>query len=95
MNHYTDWIQSRVKGEADLAGQCGDIAEEMAAHFPELRVVGGFVRVTKEDVDKVYTPRHDLYDARLMHHTWCVAPDGMIVDPTATQFRKITEYLEA
>jgi len=30
-----------------------------------------------------------------MHHTWCVAPDGMIVDPTATQFRKITEYLEA
>lgn len=54
-----------------LVGLCGKAALEMKSVFPELRVASGFA------VDK---------NGWGHEHWWLVAPDGSVVDPTASQF---------
>lgn len=49
----------------------------MISHFPFLRQERGFVRC----------------NSGFHEHWWCVDVDGSIVDPTASQFNNITEYI--
>jgi hypothetical protein len=65
---YAAWIDAL--DDRSIVGRCQPICEAMAAAFPELRLVGGYVK----------TPLGcDL-------HYWLVSPSGTIVDPTGRQF---------
>lgn len=64
---YAAWIDAL---EGSLVGHCQATCVAMLAVFPELRLVGGYVK----------TPLGcDL-------HYWLVSPSGAIVDPTVRQF---------
>ena len=80
---YTAWIGSYLRSIAPQSpkGMCGAAVAAMVLEFPELQPVSGFVDVEGEDW--------------LKPHWWAVAPDGTIVDPTASQFERINEYVEA
>jgi len=77
----------------ELFGDCVDACEEMARAFPELTVTGGAAIVSQADVDRIYKPGHPWYEARLIHHTWCVDDAGRIIDPTKRQFQSIYGYI--
>lgn len=57
--------------EGNGYGKCREWSQEMASFFPELKVVRGHYHCS-------------VWGTRT--HWWCVAPDGMIVDPTRDQF---------
>lgn len=68
---YAEFIAGLTEG-VDLRGQCGIMSAIVSSLFPELRRVRGHY----------YCP----IAGRERTHWWCVAPDGSIVDPTASQF---------
>lgn len=78
----------------ELFGKCSDVSERMVEVFPELIITGDFAIVSKEDVDNVYLPGHDLYDLRYIYHTWVKTVTGETIDPTIKQFKSITGYKE-
>lgn len=55
----------------NLKNTCTWVTARMAKAFPELRVVWGMYECSEN--------RHH-------PHYWCVAPGGLIVDPTVSQF---------
>lgn len=68
---YADWIAAYVaRHNGFVRGKCAQAVEMMVAAFPELRRAGGFAHVSWGRDQ----------------HWWCVAPDGLIVDPTVQQF---------
>lgn len=68
---YAEWIAAFVeRSKGFTRGKCATATREMVAAFPELRRAGGFA--------------HVIWGRD--QHWWCVAPDGSIVDPTASQF---------
>jgi len=70
---YQQWIDNYLRGLDSLGalGMCGPATAAMQLEFPELRRARGYV------YDACWGDRT---------HWWCVAPDGEIVDPTASQF---------
>lgn len=70
---YADWIAQNVP--ANPWTLCAGITVKMAAAFPELRRVRGHYHCPIAPDLPNGTP-----------HWWLVAPDGSIVDPTASQF---------
>lgn len=77
-SQYAAWIARFTSGCSTL-GKCHLAAVEMVSAFPELRLARGHVN------DAHWGKRG---------HFWCVAPDGAIVDPTASQFPALMEYEE-
>lgn len=57
--------------QGEVCGMCASLSQQMVDAFPELKRVRGHY------IDPLWGPRE---------HWWCVAPDGSIVDPTASQF---------
>lgn len=72
---HAEWIAAYVARQPSgfVRGKCAEATLEMVATFPDLRRVGGFVHV----------------DWGRDQHFWCIAPDGSVVDPTASQFEPI------
>lgn len=76
---YAEWIELYLTlCEGKPRGICGSATAEMIRAFPELTRVPGFVFAEG--------------GARFEHY-WCTAPDGAIVDPTASQFWGIRSYV--
>lgn len=78
---YADWIENYVARHDDFVrGKCDRATKEMVEAFPELRRAAGFAHVSWGRDQ----------------HWWCVAPDGSVVDPTASQFgtRGVLRYEE-
>lgn len=67
---YKQWIEDSINQESPL-GKCALATLAMVEDFPELKRVRGFYNCP-------------FWGKRT--HWWCVAPDGLIVDPTAAQF---------
>lgn len=80
MASYAEWIEAFVSSQPSrfVRGKCDTATAKMVAAFPELRRVAGFVYCTWGREQ----------------HWWCVAPDGSIIDPTASQYVAILEYEE-
>lgn len=75
---YDDWIRRHVEEHgAALLGRCKESTAEMRAAFPELVEVRGHVWVMG-------------WGRR--GHIWLSTRDGMIIDPTASQFPNIMCY---
>jgi len=70
---YTEWIEERNARE-DSFNNCDAWTRDMLAVFPELKRVRGHVLVPR--IGK-------------RPHWWLTAPDGTIVDPTASQFTDV------
>jgi hypothetical protein len=75
---YIAWMNAYVAKHQYVRGKCDSATKEMCEAFPELRRAAGFVYCTWGRDQ----------------HWWCVTPDGLIVDPTATQFECVYEYEE-
>lgn len=76
---YAEWIAAYVAKHQSLLGLCSSATTEMVAAFPELQRVPGRV------LTAAWGERE---------HWWCVAPDGTVVDPTASQFPGgVAEYI--
>ncbi len=65
--------------EGRILGQCRPAAEAMHAAYPELRITRGHVVVLGWGI---------------RGHWWLTAPDGAVVDPTASQFPGVLHYAE-
>lgn len=76
---YADWITAYLAVTPVVRGQCAAATAWMQQSFPELRRTCGFVTDARE---------------HRAEHWWCVAPDGSIVDPTASQYFGIETYEE-
>lgn len=81
--NYADWISAYVaRNKGFVRGLCDPATTEMVKAFPELRRACGLA---------TWNAGHrEVRD----QHWWCVAPDGMIVDPTAAQFTGQVLYEE-
>jgi hypothetical protein len=76
---YAAWIRGYVEGcNGAVLGRCREACAEMSAAFPELRTVRGHV------IDALWGQRG---------HIWLETAYGTIVDPTASQFPFLAEYL--
>ena len=73
LDAYRAWIDAYVASQPNgfVRGKCDKATQMMVEAFPELRRVAGFAHVSWGRDQ----------------HWWCVAPDGTIVDPTASQFQ--------
>lgn len=81
---YQKWIALyECEYDLDVTDLCCEATLEMWEHFPELRRVRGKV-----------IGDHCLRGAGAHRHWWCLDPDGRIVDPTASQFHHIVEYVQ-
>jgi hypothetical protein len=71
------WIERYVASQPHrfVRGKCKEAVEQMHQDFPELRKACGFVHWA--------IPSRPIQD----QHWWCVSPEGIVVDPTAEQFR--------
>lgn len=69
-----------IQNNAYGYGQCVEATVAMVAAFPELRRVRGHVFL--------------MGASSVPTHHQCVAPDGAIVDPTASQFPNLVAYDE-
>lgn len=79
LNAYKAWIKEHVRRHRhSVLGLCNEAVKEMKKAFPELEKVPGHVE--------------DMYWGR-RGHVWLKAEDGTIVDPTASQFPAIMEYI--
>jgi hypothetical protein len=77
---YDEWIEAYIASQnGAVLGRCITAATEMNKVFPELRIVKGHV------IDTFMGRRG---------HWWLETAGGIIVDPTASQFPSIEEYLE-
>ncbi len=74
---YDEWIADFVSKRRVIRGACGHAVNEMVEAFPELERVAGWVT----------------FSGGCSEHFWCVAPDGSIVDPTASQFYGKLRYV--
>ena len=75
---YQEWITAHIAQHgALLFGRCAKSTDEMREVFPELTIVRGHV------FDGCWGQRA---------HIWLTAPDGSIVDPTASQYPCLGEY---
>jgi hypothetical protein len=77
-DEYREWIERYVieQPQGFVRGKCTEATIAMAAAFPELMRVAGFVYCAWGRDE----------------HWWCVAPDGTIVDPTVSQFAGPVSY---
>jgi hypothetical protein len=73
---YKEWIAKYLETNNPY-GKCHAAVDAMITEFPELTKIVGHVE------DGHWGRRG---------HVWCTAPDGEIVDPTATQFPAVFEY---
>lgn len=71
MEQYHKWILENVPNYESAYGKCAEVTTEMLKAFPELKRVRGHYYCVS-------------WGKRA--HWWLVAPDGSVVDPTATQF---------
>ncbi len=67
---YERWIAAYRNSGQPIIGHCQSVCERMQREFPELILRGGYVR-TPLGCDT---------------HFWLTTADGVIVDPTASQF---------
>lgn len=75
---YDEWIRNYTEdGKKPVLGKCREAVVEMIQQFPELKEVRGHVLVMGWG---------------MRGHAWCVDPDGIIVDPTKSQFPIIIVY---
>lgn len=75
--NYAKWIQDYVqRNKGIVRGDCARATAAMAAAFPELQRVPGYVK----------TPA-------TVEHWWLETPTGEVVDPTASQFDQVLEYV--
>lgn len=74
---YVAWVDAYVARTKPVLGMCGSATAEMVKAFPELTRVPGHI--------------YSICWGRRAHW-WCVAPDGSIVDPTASQFPDLVAY---
>lgn len=70
LSAYDRWIAAYRSRGEPIVGHCRIVCERMRLEFPELTLRGGYVR-TLLGCDT---------------HFWLTTPDGVIVDPTASQF---------
>jgi hypothetical protein len=96
---HSEWIEE-YKANNRVREGCEHATELMCKAFPELKRVAGFVLMDVEGMNKemiescLPSPNMSLFDRRLVwerppgpvQHWWCVDPDGLIVDPTFSQF---------
>ena len=87
-----DWQARRPR---DVMGKCFYASDLFAAEYPELRVVHGIG--SSHPIEQVYpeVERDEYWRNRKLHvtiHAWCVAPDGMVVDPTGHQYKRGKVY---
>jgi hypothetical protein len=94
---YNAWIEAYVERSlGHVRGRCNSASAEMTKAFPELRYAVGFVLPDEQSKSELPTvsmsleARCSVYDpdVGLTQHAWCVTPEGEIVDPTISQFRK-------
>ena len=79
--NYNEWIETYVtKHNGFVRGKCKSAVEEMIMDFPELRIAKGMV----------WCP----YPYEEQQHWWCVTTDGIVVDPTVSQFPAVLSYEE-
>jgi hypothetical protein len=69
---HAQWIADYVAREGSVWMKCVEACEEMAAAFPELRVIKGIA------VSSVSGKR--------WCHCWLLAADDEVIDPTVAQF---------
>ena len=74
---YHEWIQGWLSRHKAY-GHCREAVRALVASFPELKAVPGHVECP--------------IPWRRRAHWWAVAPDGTVVDPTASQFPVIYGY---
>lgn len=68
---YSQWISDWLASRnGRVRGLCAPATQEMVAAFPELARTPGWISSNEGSSE----------------HFWCVAPDGSILDPTASQF---------
>jgi len=79
MGCYQAWIEENIP-YYETAGNCTLWARVMATAFPELMLVGGYVRAKKVPFFSVFA---------FNYHEYLITEDGDIVDPTAVQFDKL------
>ncbi len=80
MTKYIHWIREYVsRHNGNVRYHCQEASDEMVKAFPELRQVRGYV-----EYDNGFSTAH----------WWCETTDGIVVDPTASQFYSVTEYDE-
>lgn len=68
---YQEWTEHFTKHWDDGDGLCYYATAALMRSFPELEARYGMVTLRGQEDD---------------HHWWCIAPDGTVVDPTASQF---------
>lgn len=79
---YRKWIEEYSSSNAGkIRGLCFSASQKMVQEFPELKQERGYAIVPNVVCGDWSEP-----------HWWCVAPDGQIYDPTASQFVDIIRY---
>jgi len=80
MIKYDQWINEYKKRVGNVKGKCESATKEMQIKFPELIRKRGHVEI--------------LYKNRKLAHWWLITSNGVIIDPTASQFDIIMDYIE-
>jgi hypothetical protein len=74
---YEDWIRAyKIEHNWNVRGLCSIATTRMAEAFPELTRVPGWC----------------YHSTGSDEHWWLAAPDGTIIDPTASQFTGLLRY---
>lgn len=71
MSKYQEYIKALGLTQRTAYGKCREVCDEMLKHFPELKLVGGYI------YDASWGQRG---------HWWLVDEQGTIIDPTLIQF---------
>lgn len=81
---YREWINLyELEYDLNVTDMCQEATLEMWLQFPELERVRGEV-----------IGDHCLRGAGAHRHWWCLDRNGNIIDPTASQFSYIDEYVQ-
>lgn len=98
MTTYQAWIDDFIaEHDGDVRYLCAAATIAICKAFPELREARGYLvdaRAGLTDADFKDERGHSKYPVGGPAHIWCVAPDGTIVDPTASQFGIPPEHLQ-
>lgn len=73
------YAQWIINYNGSIYRKCKQVTQEMKAAFPELTIVRGLVSI--------------LESPKKFQHQWLIDTAGEIVDPTANQWIKITDYM--
>lgn len=80
---YAEWISwFEVQYDLNVTDMCCEASLEMLNSFPELRRIRGHV-----------IGDHPHHGPGVHVHWWCLSPSGDVIDPTASQFSNIIEYV--